>query len=143
VLLIPLAAWDAFIVLGGFFSMSNADSAISDNWTWFIAGPFSFLPALIVGISSVLIFRAPVLKELQGWGRYVMWLPLAWLVIGSCQFTRVQLWGSGFARSLPARFYIPLIPVPMLLAALCLWTVRIRRVDKDDASESYPLGTGG
>jgi hypothetical protein len=34
-------------VLGGFFTMSNAESAIEDNWSWFNAGSFSFLPALI------------------------------------------------------------------------------------------------
>jgi hypothetical protein len=56
-LLIPVAALDAFIVLGGFFTMSNAESAIADNWSWFNAGSFSFLPALILGILSVVIFR--------------------------------------------------------------------------------------
>jgi len=58
ILLLPLSALDAFMVLGGFFSMSNADTAIAQNWIWFYAGPFSFLPALVLGVLTASIFRA-------------------------------------------------------------------------------------
>ena len=101
--LIPVAAFDAFIVLGGFFTMSNADCAIADNWTWFEAGPFSFLPALALGIISAVIFRGstsktyPTRQSVNKWGRNVVCLPILWLTYGAFRFTWVNFWGNGFA----------------------------------------------
>jgi hypothetical protein len=123
---IPVAALDAFIVLGGFFTMSNAEAAIADNWSWFNAGPFSFLPALVMGILSVVIFRGstsktfPTLESVNKWGRNAVWLPILWLSYGACRFTWVNLWGNGFACEMNHALYISLISVPMLIAALCL-----------------------
>jgi hypothetical protein len=56
-------------------------------------------------------------------------LPILWLAYGACRFTWVNLWGNGFAREMNHALYISLVSVPMLIAALCLWLVRIPRVD--------------
>ena len=142
VLLIPVAALDAFIVLGGFFTMSNAESAIADNWSWFTTGPFSFLPALGLGILSVVIFRGstsktfPNLESVNKWGRNAVWLPILWLSYGACRFAWVNLWGNGFARQMNHALYISIMSVPMLMAALCLWFVRMPRVDDGTALPS-------
>ena len=127
ILLIPVAAYGALIVLGGYFTMSNADYAIPDNRAWFNSGPFSFLPALMLGMLSILVFRLPLLQYERGWGRYVVWLPIAWLVVGASRFVRVEFWGNGFTRNFAPALYVPLIPVPMAIAAICLWVVRIPR----------------
>lgn len=139
VLLIPVAAFDAFIVLGGFFTMSNEETAIADNWSWFTAGPFSFLPALGLGMLAAVIFRGstsktfPTLESVNTWGRHAVWLPIFWLSYGACRFAWVNLWGNGFARQINHTLYISIVSVPMLMAALCLWFVRLPRVDVGSA----------
>jgi hypothetical protein len=47
-----------------------------------------------------------------------------------------MFWGSGIGRKLDPALYIPLIPVPMLIAAFCLWVVRIPRRIDDNAGDS-------
>jgi hypothetical protein len=133
VLLVPLAAFDILIVLGGLFTMSNADCAIADNWIWFGSGPFSFLPGLGLGIISALIFRIPFLRRVREQGRSVIWMPILWLAAGALLFAWVQLWGVGLSRELNSKVYIFLISVPMLIAALCLWVVRTKRPDECSA----------
>jgi uncharacterized membrane protein len=118
---IPVAAFDGVMVLGGVFSMSNADCAVPDNWIWLAAGPFSFLPALTLGFISALIFRFH-----RDWTRHIVWLPIIWLFGGSLLFTWIQLWGNGFARELKPMFYISWVSLPMCIAAFCLWLVRMR-----------------
>ena len=118
VLLLPLSALDALMVLGGLFTMSSADCAVADNWIWLCTGPLFFLPALCMGLIVALISRA--VKS-----RHLVWPAIIWLAAGACLFTWVQLWGKGLAREVNSAFYLSRISVPMLIAALCIWLVRI------------------
>jgi hypothetical protein len=134
VLCLPVAAFDAFIVLGGFFTMSDAESAIPDNWAWFEVGPFSFMPALVFGILLALVFGG--LESLNPRGRCVIWIPVFWLSYGACRFTWLTFRGHGFARMLDHGFYISLIAIPMLIAASCLWIVGILPTDGEQSIKS-------
>ena len=106
--------------------MSNAEASIGENWIWFCAGPFSFLPALVLGLVSVSVFRIPALNDIRGISRFLVWPAIVWLVVGDACFTFVHLWGKSFV-DVSRIFYLSRISFPMIVGAFCLWMVRIPR----------------
>lgn len=120
-LLFIIAAWDALWAFGVFFVMSNAEGAIADNSSWLFCGPFSFLPALILGLLCVSLCR---IEEVSRFGRVGMWLPATWLLYGATRFTWLDFFGKGFASRGSHLFHVLVVPVPMLVAACCIWVFR-------------------
>jgi hypothetical protein len=120
-----LSAWDGFFVFGAFFTMTNEEASNPDNWSWFLSGPFSFLPAIVLGVLLVFLAELPPFEGIRKLLRYAALLPIAWLVLDACRFTWLELNGSTFrSRATNHLQVILMVSLPMILSASCLWFMR-------------------
>ena len=123
VISLPLAAWDALWAFGVFFVVNDAEGAISDNWSWLFVGPFSFLPATMLGL---LCFGLSRTDEAGKVAQRAMWLPIAWLAYGACRFTWLEFFGKGFATSYGNHSVdLLIVALPMMLTGSCFWLLRL------------------